>query len=418
MWVLGGFNFNFSAGAFQDANDIWSSTNGSGWSQTTTSQVFPARDSMRVVSFNNQMWVLGGQNQGTPQAYNDVWSSTNGASWTEQVTNAPWSARYGFGCLVYNNQIWVIGGYNASGTALKDVWTSTNGTSWTQETSTAAFGIRAYPGCAVLSGKMWIMGGEDGFGDTFNDVWNSTDGVTWTRVSSAALWKPRTQMACLSYNGQLVVSAGWAQNNSPFTYYNDVYHSPDGVNWTASAYSTGFGTRTGITDVVYNNQLWMFDGWNNNQTYNEVWFAPPTPLPTLTPTATPLGGKARPLGVVSESGNPTATPTASGTPTSSPLPRAEKLQVAAVPNLSSGGQPIRFLVNLDQPGQIQLSLFALTGEQVYSTQMQGNAGSNNLAWNLENNSQQPVASGLYVYVLEVTAGTNRETRIGKLVVIR
>lgn len=417
MWVIGGYNYNFSAEAFQDVNDVWSSINGSSWSQTTTTKVFPARDSMGIVAFNNQMWVIGGENQATPQAYNDVWSSSNGVSWSEAVTTAPWSARYGSGCLVYNGQIWIIGGYNSQGQALKDVWTSTNGTSWTQETSSVAFGIRAYPGCAVLNGSMWVMGGEDGFGDTFNDVWNSTDGINWNKVSPAALWKARTQMACLAYNGQLVVSAGWAQNNASFSYYNDVYHSPDGVNWTASTYSTGFGIRAGITDIVYNNQLWMFDGWNNNQTYNEVWFAPPTPLPTLTSTPTPPGGRARPLGGVSGEANPTATPTATVTSTPSPLSRPGGLQVAAVPNFSTGGEPVRFLVNLDHPGLFRVNLFSLSGEQVYSNQIEGSQGLNTLLWNLQNNNGLAVASGLYVYVLQIGEGSAQEIRTGKVVIL-
>ena len=109
-----------------------------------------------------------------------------------------------------------------------------------------------------------------------------------------------------------------------------------------------------------------------------------------------------------------------GVSTDTPTPVFARLiqTVAAVPNLSTGGQPIRFLVNLDQPAQVQLGLFSLTGELVFSGQIEGNQGSNTLVWNLQNTSRQAVASGLYIYILRVDNGGPQETHVGKVAVLR
>jgi hypothetical protein len=54
------------------------------------------------------MWVLGGFVAG------DVWSSSDGAQWTQTTALAPWiaaySARWGHTSAVFNNKIWVMGG--------------------------------------------------------------------------------------------------------------------------------------------------------------------------------------------------------------------------------------------------------------------------------------------------------------------
>lgn len=417
MWMIGGYNYDFNANQFEDTNDVWYSSNGVGWTEATAAAGFSPRDSMGAVAFNGKLWVIGGGNEATYAASNDVWSSSDGVTWTQVPGTMPWTARSGQGCVVYNNQIWMIGGYDSGENALGDVWSSPDGVSWTEVKATAPFAARAYPGCAAFNGQLWVLGGEDGFGDTYNDVWSSSDGVNWTQ-SSTPFWSPRTQMACLSYNGQLMVIGGWAQSNSDYTYYNDVYHSPDGTNWTASTYDAPFGVRSATTGLVFNNQVWIFDGWNDQQTFNDDWYAPPTPPPTLTPTPTPPAGKARPVQVTSELPKSTATATPTPTPSLTPTPQPGTFQVVAAPNLSMGGEPVRFMVNLGRPAEIQLSLFALTGEQVYSTQVQGNAGLNDMVWNLQNSAGQGIASGLYIYVLRVDNGQGQETKVGKIIVIR
>ena len=112
----------------------------------------------------------------------------------------------------------------------------------------------------------------------------------------------------------------------------------------------------------------------------------PTPKATFTPTATA-----------------TATPSFSG------------LAIAA-PNVSRNGEPIKFLVNLDKPSQIRLSLFSITGESVFQESTMGNMGINTLSWGLQNQAGSPVASGLYIFQLQADDGRGKRSQTGKVAV--
>jgi hypothetical protein len=71
--------------------------------------------------FNGQIWVLGGWGG---SYFNDVWSSSDGTNWTQVTPVASWGARSQFPAVVFNGQIWVLGGYN--GGILNDVWSSSS----------------------------------------------------------------------------------------------------------------------------------------------------------------------------------------------------------------------------------------------------------------------------------------------------
>lgn len=89
----------------------------------------------------------------------------------------------------------------------------------------------------------------------------------------------------------------------------------------------------------------------------------------------------------------------------------------AAPNISDGGLPVKFMVKLNHSAKVVLSLYTLVGEEVFSDTIQGTVGENTLLWELKNNSGSSVASGLYIYTLQVEDGSQKETRIGKVVVI-
>jgi hypothetical protein len=133
-----------------------------------------------------------------------------------------------------------------------------------------------------------------------------------------------------------------------------------------------------------------------------------TITPTSTPTVSPTPGRNARLDLVTEGDTATATP--------SPTPgweTASGLSMTTAPNITRDGQPIRFLVNLEDPASIQICLYNVTGEKVAELDGQGTSGVNSLTWNLENQQGGNVASGLYVYVLR----SGNTTRTGKVVVL-
>jgi hypothetical protein len=110
------------------------------------------------------------------------------------------------------------------------------------------------------------------------------------------------------------------------------------------------------------------------------------------------------------------TPTAPNTLT--PTPTSSNLLISAVagPNISRNGEPVKFMINLGYNASIQLNLYTLMGEEVYSDTIEGNAGLNTITWLLKNKAQSAVATGLYIYAVQVNSGYEITTKTGKVLV--
>ena len=128
---------------------------------------------------------------------------------------------------------------------------------------------------------------------------------------------------------------------------------------------------------------------------------------TSTPTRTPT-----PVVTSTATITPTETVTITSTSTSSTL----LLSAVAAPNISKNGEPINFMINLGYSASIQLNLYTIMGEEVYSDTIQGNAGLNTINWLMKNKAQTSVASGLYIYAIEVNNGYEKSTTTGKVLV--
>ena len=108
-----------------------------------------------------------------------------------------------------------------------------------------------------------------------------------------------------------------------------------------------------------------------------------------------------------------------GTPSSDNSNQTGLIQsIVAAPNISTGNRPINFLINLNSPALVTLSLYNLVGERVFNTQSQEGQGTSTIVWNLQNNQGQTVSSGLYIYYLKVEGAGTTQTRLGKALIIR
>jgi hypothetical protein len=107
-------------------------------------------------------------------------------------------------------------------------------------------------------------------------------------------------------------------------------------------------------------------------------------------------------------------PTPRISPTATVEPR--ELRVVAAPNVSRNGQPVNIRYTLGRPAKVTLSIVTLMGEKVFSVAKDSSTGDNELVWDVKNSSHSAVASGLYLYVLEVDDGSSKETRKGKIAV--
>ena len=176
MWVIGGLNASNNY-----LNDVWSTSDGSNWTQVSSSAGFSGRYRHKITVLNGKMWVMGGYTAGSTcinGSVSDVWSSSDGSNWTQVTTSAAWKGgtngchRNSFGLVPFNEKLWVIGGYD--GSQYNDTWYSSDGSSWTQSLSNASFSARHGHAVTVFDNKVWVIAGLVGGGRS-NDVWYSTD---------------------------------------------------------------------------------------------------------------------------------------------------------------------------------------------------------------------------------------------------
>lgn len=110
----------------------------------------------------------------------------------------------------------------------------------------------------------------------------------------------------------------------------------------------------------------------------------------------------------------------SSTPT--PAPEGDLPLVAEVkagPSVSDGKKPIRFFFTLGKPAKVELSIYTLDGTRIFTTTVEGHQGENQLLWQARNQARQAVASGLYLYDLEIRfADGTLERRRGKIAIVR
>ena len=91
-------------------------------------------------------------------------------------------------------------------------------------------------------------------------------------------------------------------------------------------------------------------------------------------------------------------------------------QTFAYPNPASGQVRIQF--QLTKAADVELGIYNVVGELVYSAQLEAVTGQNSqLQWNCQNRLQQDVAPGIYVFDLKATSSGRTVRRSGKIAVL-
>jgi len=266
---------------------VWNSEDGAVWTlvkpNTFLDQTFDpesdweGRHTAGYVVYGGKMWIVGGDvNQG--HYHFDVWNSLDGKKWTlvNKGKKGPWGPRALHYTLVFKDKIWVIGGQTVPQFAreeevfYRDVWSTSDGVNWEK----VALKEPCWPqrgmigGSVVFKDRIWILGG--GTYDTpkirkrkfFNDVWSSPDGVNWEQHLEAAPWEPRQYHDVAVFDDKMWVMEGYYKGNR-----NDVWCSADGVNWHEMP-DTPWAARHASSVYVYQNALWVVAG---NNMAKDVW---------------------------------------------------------------------------------------------------------------------------------------------------
>jgi len=259
LWIVGGYTGS-------GVNDVWSSTNGETWVEESSSAGFTARYDHQIVSFANQLWLYGGNGSvGSTYYY-----TQNPVDWTPNYSAQNMGAREGHQVVEFNGKLWVFGG-SINGVKQDSVMSSTDGVTWTTVTTTNAPSARAYHQMVVFNNALWVIGGLDASNTPLNDVWSSTDGITWTQQTPGANhFAARHYHSVTVFNDQLWLIGGRTVGGSA-TYYDDIWTSVNGTDWTQVVPHAQFGKRHGHSTTVFSGKLWLTGGFSTNTRTDEVW---------------------------------------------------------------------------------------------------------------------------------------------------
>jgi len=223
-------------------------------------------------------------------------SKINSNEWFLVNQNAPWQPRAGLRVVHLNNHFYLLGGRTprppqfppipGDSDIWGDVWKSGNqGASWQKiydSTSTGNWPPRAYFQAEVKDNEIFIFGGQNflvipnpdttfppfiGVSDFFDDVWKSSDGIQWTQLTDSAGWQGRAGLSSVVYNDEIYIMGG-SFNDDPAiiggpperVLFNDVWKSGDGQNWIQLTDSAAWAPRAGAISVVKDNYIYLIGG--------------------------------------------------------------------------------------------------------------------------------------------------------------
>ncbi|MEA3042270.1 MAG: hypothetical protein QOH47_108 [Sphingomonadales bacterium] len=280
LYIMGGWYDSFQP----TLRDVWSSGNGTAWTQVTPQAPWTHSDWPMSVAFNGRLWMMGGYDLGRlpgSAPTNQVWSSADGANWTLEAV-APWSARLAGEVVVLNNRLYLLGGLERAidGTAAdlrNDVWVSDDGRTWTELRRSAEWPARAYHNALAFNGRIWLFGGGNyapGF-EPRNDVWSSADGIAWRRETARAEWPPRIFAGAVVYRGRMWLLGGYSRTspqdpNTGFS-YGDIWTSTDGARWTRIISPVVWSPRDAMSAWVLNDRIYIGGSFVGGVLSSEVW---------------------------------------------------------------------------------------------------------------------------------------------------
>ncbi len=262
VWSIGGArsstsNFN---------NEVWNSINGNAWA-SVSNNIENERCGHTLTTFNDKIWLIGGEdNNGNWLA--DIWSSSDGSTWTNNFETAPFGNVAYHNTIIFNNKLYVIAA-NANTGNMK-VWSTVDGENWTEDTSNA-FSARISQKTVVFNNAMYVIGGEGGLSNTrLNEIWTSTDGVNWSIISNNTSVFPEINWHTATVYNNKVWIIGGRTNTSVYT--NDIYYSENLQDWTKYSELNPIDPIAQHATLLYDNALWVFGGSIGfEETTGKIW---------------------------------------------------------------------------------------------------------------------------------------------------
>lgn len=174
-------------------NDVWKSCDGADtWTQVTEHAEWPGRAGLGGTLHKGKLVIAGGCHDDVKydpglfrKFWSDVWSSTDGKTW-ELMTDAPgWKGRSGPRLVSFNDDLFIIAGEVGftTGTQLADVWSSKDdGKTWSVVSAAPAYSARSGHGVVTIGNYMVLIAGWP----ELSDIYYTKDGKDWTKSSGLA----------------------------------------------------------------------------------------------------------------------------------------------------------------------------------------------------------------------------------------
>merc|ERR1711933_475112 len=244
-------------------------------------------------------------------------SNLDGAyKWKKVTSKADWSARAGLEVVQLDNlELFVIGGripkppsipfIPGDSIILGDVWKSSDfGKTWNKILNSGdSFPPRAYFEAVVKNNTIFVLGGQNfdvvpnpqyssntlvsPFIDNtkfFNDVWSSNNGINWSQLTESAGWKGRAGHSAIVFQDSIFLMGGSTGNDDSIvgqglperSYFNDVWKTQDGITWELVTNSTNWSPRPGHLCHNLYDRIICFGGFGQSEIPGD--FTPSNPM--------------------------------------------------------------------------------------------------------------------------------------------
>lgn len=272
------------------------------WEQVTAKAAFAPRDGAGALSFEGQMWLIGGWNpRASERAFfplicnNEVWSSRHGKEWRLVRANsfkdkafdasADWEGRHTAGYAVFRDHMWIIGGDANQGHYQNDVWKSKDGRDWQLVHDAVPWGPRALHYTVVHDDRIWVIGGQTmpAFAKAkeqfYRDLWTTPDGREWKKLEpQEPCWSARGMIGGAAVFKKRIWILGGGTYDTPRTpsrkYHNDVWSSADGVFWKRHTAAAPWKPRQYHEVAVWDDRLWVLEGYyREGGNRKDVWYS-------------------------------------------------------------------------------------------------------------------------------------------------
>ena len=217
MWLLGGW-YNGRLPGHSASAEVWSSADGVNWEQVTADAGWSPRLAAGACAFQDKMWIIAGTENyyfgDAKSLKSDVWCSSDGKEWKQTTGDAGFSPRAYHQAVALGGRMYVLGGgnYVPEYHAKNDVWSSADGIHWKEETAAAAWHPRLWFPAVVHRERMWVLGGwSNNPNRNWNDVWHSRDGREWQQLKAESVWKERHEHSAYVFQDAIWIAGGHAQ---------------------------------------------------------------------------------------------------------------------------------------------------------------------------------------------------------------